>query len=590
MGEEKQSILERLTLEDKIAASIILAVGIFLLILVSGFQHIPGPIYGGDFYMARGFTQAILNGQPVWNDPFYEGGYAYYGWLSYLLTAAVVRLTGMSLERVSVILPAFLHMAYLFACYLLGSALFKSKKYGLFFMLAAFAFKVVDMKISGHLAAIFMLLALYCFVRYEQVGRGEPGSRKGYGLMMGLFMGLTALSHVNIFFGLMVLVCGAIAFEYLSRLWRLSFTKTTLHFVRRYFFPFLIAIALAMLLIGPWIFYYHMKMLNPAQQYSTQDISKLGIGWVLNLVVAFFFRQGFLQLLVGLLLIFGLLFCILNRKQLEPKLALFWLISAIIGTAHFLITKPLLNTWSVPGYIWGASIWIVELALFVYAIKNIELTVLRIKGSPGARYAVYGIFLVLLIAIFATNLTNFNNDRWTKYGRTMDAGTQVMFDTGDWILANTEKDDVLLANDESSFALSAMSGRYVVMARRTHSNYYEDVDKRYADGIVMLYGSNKTKVEELLRQYNVKYLYLDSFLYSYPMITSTRFEQYLLENGVNFTIADVRLDPAGSDAPVYTSVIVPPQDVRILAHNITEPVKQFLYEGQTHSIILKVLV
>jgi len=589
MGDEKVGILERLTPEDKIAAGIVLAAGIFLVVLVSGFQHIPSPIYGGDFYMARGFTQAILNGRPFWQDPYYPGGYAYYGWLSYLLTAGTVKLTGASLERISTLLPVFLQLAYLLAAYLFGSAFFKSKRYGIISMLAVFAFRIIDMKLSAGLAWTLMLLTLYCFVRYEQVGRGDPG-RKGYGVAMGIFMGLTALSHINLFFGLMVLVCGAIGLEYLTRLWKLNFAKTTWHFARRYFLPMLIAIVIAMLLIGPWIFVYHMKMPNPAQQYSTQDISKLGVGWVFQLLLSLFFRTGLLQIIVGIVVLIGFIFCILNRRQPEPRLAILWLISALLGAGHFLITIPLFNTWSVPGYIWGAAIWIVELALFVYGIKNIELMALKLNSSAQTRYAVYGAFLILLAVLFATNLNAFNNDRWTQYGKTMDPGTQILFDTGDWILANTAMDDVFLANDESSFALNAMSGRWIVMARRTHSTYYMDVDQRYADGMVMLYGNNKTKVVELLKEYNVKYLYLDSFLMQYPMITGLRFEKYLGDNGLNFTIQDVRLDPASTSAPVYTSVVVPPQELKILTYNITQPVKQFNYQGQTHSLIMEVLV
>lgn len=589
MVEDKVSIFERLSLEDKLAAGIILAAGIFLFILVSDFQHIPSPIYGGDFYMARGFTQAILNSRPFWQDPYYQGGYAYYGWLSFLLTAGIVRLTGVGLEKISFMLPAFIQMAFLFSCYLLGSALFKSKKYGLLFMLTAFAFRVISMKNSEQLAATFMLLALYSFVRYEQVGRGERGSRR-YGLVMGLFMGLTAISHINIFFGLVVLICGAIGLEYIARIWKLNFAKTTWHFVRRYFLPLLIASAIALLLVGPWIFFYHMNMPNPSQQYSTQDISKIGIGWLLRLPMSLFFRQGIIQILVGIVLIFGLLFCILNRRQPEPRLVLFWLFSAFVGAGHFLITKPLLNTWSVPGYIWSAAIWVIEICLFVYGIKNIAMMSANLKENVNLRKVVYGIFVGFIAIIFITNLNAFNNDRWVIYGRYMDPSTKIILETGEWILSETGRDDVFLGNDESSFAINAISGRWVVMARRTHSNYYEDVDKKYADGIVMLYGKNQTKVEELLKDYNVTYLYIDSFMYQYPMITSTRFEKYLNENGVEFTIADVRLDPASTEAPVYTSIVVPPQELNLLLYNISIPVKQFEYQGQLHSVIFKLLV
>jgi len=283
------------------------------------------------------------------------------------------------------------------------------------------------------------------------------------------------------------------------------------------------------------------------------------------------------------------------KKSLRLTLPiLLGLAAALIGAAHFLITIPLLHIWSVPGYLWGAAIWIVELALFVYGVRNLELTLGKLVG--GGNVVIYAL-LVFIVIFGVQNYTNLTNDQWINYGRQIDAGTQIMFDTGSWMLGSTTNNDVFLANDESAFALSAMSGRSVVMVRRTHANYYADVDRRYADGIVMLYGSNSTKTEELLKEYGVSYVYLDSFLMQYPMITSLKYEQYLKDNGVNYTIANVRLDPAAAGAPAYDSLVVSPQELRILSYNITEVANQFSYTDPTgvqppqlHSMFLKVIV
>jgi hypothetical protein len=149
---------------------------------------------------------------------------------------------------------------------------------------------------------------------------------------------------------------------------------------------------------------------------------------------------------------------------------------------------------------------------------------------------------------------------------------------------------VFLANDESSFALNAMTGRKLVIARRTHASYYVDVENRYADAVVMLYGNNLDTVKDLVRKYGVTYFYLDSFLMNYPLIVNLKYQDYLDQNGVNYTIQDVRLDPASGNSKLFRSMVVLPQQPRLLEWNITTPVKQFLISGQLHSVFYKVEV
>ena len=82
--------------------------------------------------------------------------------------------------------------------------------------------------------------------------------------------------------------------------------------------------------------------------------------------------------------------------------------------------------------------------------------------------------------------------------------------------------------------INAVSGRKVVLVRRTHASPYVDVDKRYADGLVMLYGENNMMRAELLEKYSVDYLYVDFYLTNYPMIVNLGFKDYLEENGIVF--------------------------------------------------------
>lgn len=572
-------LLDKLELEDKVVAVFLALVLVFLLVNVADFKHIPGPIYGGDLYMIRGFTQSIIQGNSPLKDPFFENEYAYYGWLSYLITALLVKISWLGLEKMSIYLPVLVQLGYLGASYLFGSSFFKSKRYGIIFMLVAFAYRIIDTKISAGFAVIFVLLTLWSWIKYEQ------GSKK-HSYMMGLFWGLTALTHINYFIGLSAIIGLTVAFEFLAKIKKGNKGKVLAGFIKKYLIVVGIALVLALVLVGPWLFVYHMNTLNPAQQYSMQDISKAGVGWVIGLVWGFFVRtNGVIPFVWGLILIFGLVFCVLNRKKIEQRYVLYWLVAGIAGASHHLITKPLFNNYIIPGHVWSSIVWVLDIVLLTYGLKNIELMIS--KFNINKKIILAGFLIFLAIATFQT-YNRFNASRWVQYGRSMDAGTQILFDIEDWMLTNTDKDDVFLANDESSFALNALSGRKLVTVRRTHASYYVDLNKRYADALVMLYGNNKEETLELLEQYSVDYVYVDSFLISRPMITSLEHERYFIDNNVNYTIQDVRLDPSTTEAPTFRSIVVPPQELKILNYNITTMVKQFVLGGQMHSAFYKI--
>jgi hypothetical protein len=575
------SIFEKFELEDKIFAGFLIAALVGLLIFAAGFKHIPSPVYGGDFYMIRGFTQAILQGNPIYEDPYFKGEYAYYGWLSYLVAAGLVKLTGIGLEKMLIFLPVFLMAGCLYAAYLFGSAIFKSKRYGLLFAFAFFALKIVEFKISAAMCAMLMLFCLHSLIRFL---RGERKQK----YLIGLFMGLTALTHISYFIGLFALVLFSVTMEFLLGFVKKPDLGKVWGFAKNYVPIFAIAFVLSLPLTGPWLFKYHMQTLNPTNQYGYRDIDTMGINWVATTFFNFFVRlNGILPFIWGMVIILGVVFAVMNRKNLEHRLALWWIIGTVILTGHFLITRPLLHNWIIPSQMFGVVIWISDFVLVVYGLKSIELILKSFKVPSNASVGIASLFLGLLMI---STITAINADKWINYGRELTPDMQVMFDTEAWMLANTNNNDVFLGNDESSFALNAMTGRKLVIARRTHASYYVDVEDRYADAVVMLYGNDLDTVKQLVRKYGVTYFYLDSFLMNYPLIVNLKYQHYLDQNGINYTIQDVRLDPASADSKLFRSLVVLPEQPRLLDWNITTPAMQFTMEGKPYSYFFKVEV
>jgi molybdopterin converting factor small subunit len=121
------------------------------------------------------------------------------------------------------------------------------------------------------------------------------------------------------------------------------------------------------------------------------------------------------------------------------------------------------------------------------------------------------------------------------------------------------------------------------MSRRVHASYFANVDKKYSDGIVMLFGNNETTIKKLLKQYKVKYFYLDQNVINSPMITNIRYSEYLQKNGIEFTIENVRLDPSSNRAPTFESLIIPAQNLTIL--KFANPIKEVTANGQKIAIL-----
>ena len=74
--------------QDKIAVASIGFVFVFLLILMSQLQQLPGPLYGGDLYGHLGYTRNyVLNG--FWSDPYFINEFPFYPWFGNFLIAAL---------------------------------------------------------------------------------------------------------------------------------------------------------------------------------------------------------------------------------------------------------------------------------------------------------------------------------------------------------------------------------------------------------------------------------------------------------------------------------------------------------------------
>ncbi len=76
---------------------------------------------------------------------------------------------------------------------------------------------------------------------------------------------------------------------------------------------------------------------------------------------------------------------------------------------------------------------------------------------------------------------------------------------------NTNVNDIFISTNELSFALNALTGRKVMITRRSQNSPFIDIDQMEVDAAVILYGKDSKKREELLREYNITYLYWSNY-------------------------------------------------------------------------------
>lgn len=561
---------------------------IFILIIValiqsylfSQLEHISGPIYGGDLYRERGFVQYILNGNPYWTDPYFAGELEFYPPLGYLLAALVVLITGLSIDTVLSFSPVLITPALTYAFYTLGQVILKRKSAAFILALAGLTQHLFPLKHTYWLGILFTLLFLREWFKLynEQTLKTKI---KG-----GVFLGLAALSHYQPFLFTLGMTCLSIFLESFVRMGKEKKVFLIVkEFIGKYLLMFFIAFVISLIFFGPLILKYQMKTPNRTQEYSQFDVNKHGPEWVvMTLWNQFVQTNNVTSFILGIIGILGILICIMNFDKPQQRYSIFLLISIALVAGHYLLTKPLFNAWVVPSHMM-AGLFIPFTILVGWGMMFITAIVQK-KTAHAELILTTAILFFIILPLTHASITNYSNDRWTQYGRTMDAMTQTLYNLGTWVLENSNNTAVFLANDESAFAINALSGRHVVAVRRTHASPYVDVDKRYADAMVLFYGKNPDIQKELLKNYSVRYIYIDHYLLSQPMITSKEHADYLEKNDVVFSIQKVRLDPADPNTPQYESLVVPPQPITIT--QLSKPAKQFMADNQIVGVVYTV--
>ena len=573
MHEKLKKHLAKWGWEEYVLIGMAVFLVIFYAFYISQYTQIPSPVYGGDIYRDRGFVQNIASGDPLWSDAFYANEINYYGYLIPAIEAGIVNIFNLSVDFVFLYFTILIIFASCFAWYFLGKKLFGEKKYGLLTVIAFFAiYYSLFLKFVGTISCLFIPLILYFWIRFEEESKLRDG------IITGSLIGIVSLVYGGAFVALVIAFFGTIMVFFINDLikeikivnkknthinekkeniFKIIF-KILLKYLKKYYSAILSLIVISAIYFLPLYLKYQMKIVNNVPGWGDAKIETLGLSWFFSIMKNMFFNYSnallFILSLISLLGLFALLF---SKKSKKYQILLFVFLMNIITIQHHIITKPLFNF-----YFWPVKLEFISILIplfFVLGFKAIEQI---IKNKKTMNWII-GIIIALLCITFVMRFNETSKSQWETYGRSDSTYMKQLYGLADYIETNVPKDQTILSNDETGFMLSVLSGRKMVLTRRTHASYYVDIDERIADMSVAMYGKDLNFSKKLLQKYNAHYLYLDAHMFQYPMRTRPEFKEYLTQNKINFTEAYDRYDIAAPEnvAVFLNLLLIPPQNM-----------------------------
>lgn len=547
---------------------VIIPVALILTYIISGFQQLPGPLYGGDTYWHLGDVINIYDGNPPWSNPQVNGEYAYYGWIIQFLAAIFAKISGLSP------MSAYLYFAVVatviagFISYFLGLEFFNDRKFAL---LLCFAWIGLTPYLSTSVGPMAWFLFMPLFILF--LLKAVKTTSIVYSVLAGVSFGLVSLSHTAGLPAAALILLVFFLYDSILKYSSFGFSpdemrtklslgdrdkiKSSIWKNTMFLLPVaIIGVLISLLFFGPILFIYHGKTPNPVQEFTREDFSKFGTDIGISLLEGSFFNLPTLNaglkegnILYILLFIFsaisllGLYYVFRNRHGLNGMFLLVLLLAAFLGGFHYFITTPLIGKELLPTYLYGSIMRTAGYLFFVFGIYGSY----RWIPQQNLKRIVLVLAFILILIITGITINNTYQDKWIK-DVAMSPQNPAQIEMVNWIRENTDRNAVFLSHEELSFALNGLTGRKVMIFRRTHFSPYVDINERIADAVVILYGNDTKKSMELLKKYDVSYVYWDVnwgyFASNEPSLTSLEYADYLSDYGVKFQRVNTYLDPA----------------------------------------------
>jgi len=512
MKEKIKHWIKNLTWEDYAFMGLLLILIIINILLIAPLKQLPSPLYGGDFYNHLGGMEHIAQGGSLFSSGQMLGEMPWVPWLYHLLVVIFSKITGLSVLEAIIYFSLIALIVSMITIYILISKMFSNKIIGLLAVIIM-AIQFPLYKYSPFTYSVIMPIFFLAAYRFS--------TKKDWSsaIFLGIMYGISGLSNTGTFiatsFFMMFYLLYYVGWPLIEKHtgheqhehnWWKARKQSIIENLPKAAAIFAIGFLIALLWWYKPIFVYHAHTINDMEIYGFAQTTTFGeitsrifasiSRWFLD-----FSSIYSIVLTIGSLLGLIALFMMKEKKE-EHRLMIIIFLTCIFTLFTMYITVPLTGTNLAPEISVQAMMTAGFLMFFALFLK---VLIRYLAKSDVMKIIIFSVLGIFFIGMYINNVHATNESQWNKVGQT--ELPAYILDTREWVLANTKVNDVFLTDNEDGFALNAVTGRKMVTYRRTHASPYTDMNQRMLDAGLMLYGNNDTLREELIKKYNVKYLY-----------------------------------------------------------------------------------
>lgn len=534
---------------------------IFQIVQISKFKSLPSPLLGGDYYYQLGVVNHLKYGGSFFQSSSEKGGVPGYLYLYAVPIALFSSITHVSsMESMFIFSVIYFIIAYLLWFFLINM-LFKNPYVALIGSLLLNPLsKYPLLKYTPFTQLVMIPLFLYVLYIFFEVKKVKGNLLKIVSL--SVVFGLLSISHALAFSNSIIILLVFFIYEHYAH------PKNKKQIDLKWLVFIMIAIPITLLYFYRPIFVFHFSRPYDRVHLDTPDYAYPNVqsAFIKQVLHDIFNFSGLFQSTITIFFLASGYFIFKKRKKKEAKFIALFFIASLTDVLSVFVTQlfgfNLGPPWVIT-FFFNPSRIILALYALMFSVDYTAKWMAK-KKVLAKRFA-EEILLILIICVltFYSVSATLSFQKKNRFFSAVYSPVPSQFQSmADFVIKNTNVNDVFMSSKELSFILNSLTGRKVLTNRWAHQNDpWSNVPRRDLIETLILYGDNLSLIKKLIKEYDVKYLYWDidwpltefSFnsngqvigLYD-PLIVLNKGdnEKVLINNGILYQHLFTQVDPA----------------------------------------------